>query len=161
MLILFLLNRYLGWYGEFHREFNSLKDNARLYHLVGLSDYNTALASSDPSNYTIVLRIETFEKESLYLAYNRQKGVNSETQEFGDKVTVVRAEGHYQSWVEAGLAPGQKYSRAIVEGSGKSLEIVVCDKVAGSPDYTVSISGRIKIIIPLPARFEQLPFCYE
>ena len=42
---------------------------------------------------------------------------------------------HYQ--VEAGLGPGQRYSRSIVNGSGLSLEIVVCENVAGSPDYAV------------------------
>ena len=39
--------------------------------------------------------------------------------------------------VEAGLGPGQRYSRSIVDGSGLSVEIVVCERVAGSPDYAV------------------------
>ena len=37
------------------------------------------------------------------LTYNRAKGVNSETKEFQDKVTVVRAEGRKQSWVSTNL----------------------------------------------------------
>lgn len=109
---------------------------------MGLSDYEEALTSANPEDYTVVLRIETFEEESLYLTYNRQKGVNSETKEFQDKVTVVRAEGRHQSWIEAGLSPGQKYSRAIVDGSGRSLEIVVCDRVDEGPDYAVSYASR-------------------
>eukprot|EP00956_Cyclotella_meneghiniana_P029363 scaffold70782_cov63-Cyclotella_meneghiniana.AAC.2 len=128
---------YLGWYSEFHSEFNPLETNSKLFHLVGLSDYNEALSSSDPSGYTIVLRIETFEKESLYLTYNRQKGANVGVKEFQDKVTVVRANGRKPSWAEAGLAPGQKYSRAIVDKSGRSIEIVMCERVFGSPDYAV------------------------
>jgi hypothetical protein len=58
-------NFYLGWYAEFHKEFNPLEQSSKLYHLVGLSDYDEALASPDASTYTIVLRVETFEEESL------------------------------------------------------------------------------------------------
>lgn len=55
--------RYLGWYSEFHQEFNPTEETSKLFRLIGLSDYNEALVSSDPSTYTIVLRIETFENE--------------------------------------------------------------------------------------------------
>ena len=138
-------NYYLGWYSEFHNEFNPLETNSKLFNLVGLSDYNEALSSSDPSLYTIVLRIETFEEESLYLTYNRQKGVNIDTKEFQDEVTVVRADGRRQSWSEAGLAPGQKFSTAIVDKSGRSIEIVMCERVSGSPDYAVSKRKMLNI----------------
>jgi hypothetical protein len=57
--------RYLGWYSEFHNEWDPVKETSKLFHLVGLADYNDALASSNPLAYTIVLRIETYEKESL------------------------------------------------------------------------------------------------
>eukprot|EP00804_Cyclotella_cryptica_P007729 CCRYP_001349-RA/>CCRYP_001349-RA protein AED:0.03 eAED:0.03 QI:702/0.83/0.76/1/0.83/0.84/13/138/1465 len=130
-------NFYLGWYAEFHQEFNPLEQPSKLYHLVGLSDYEEALSSPDPSAYTIVLHIETFEEESLYLTYNRQEKMNIDVKEFPNKVTVVRANGPQQSWVEAGLGSGQRYSRSIVDGSGLSVEIVVCELVAGSPDYAV------------------------
>ena len=102
-----------------------------------MSDYDEALASADPSLYTIVLRIETFETESLYLTYNRQEKMNIDVKEFQDKVTVVRANGRHQSWVEAGLEPGQRHSRSIIDGSGLALEIMVCERVSGSPDYAV------------------------
>jgi hypothetical protein len=128
---------YLGWFSEFHDEFNPLETNSKLFKLVGLSDYNEALSSADPSAYTIVLRIETFEAESLYLTYNRQKGVNINVKEFQDEVTVVKANGSKQSWAEAGLAPGQKFSTAIVDKSGRSIEVVMCERVSGSPDYAV------------------------
>lgn len=65
-------DRYLGWYSEFHYEFNPLVETSKLFHLVGLSDYNEALVSSDPSAYTIVLRIETFELENLCKSYQYQ-----------------------------------------------------------------------------------------
>eukprot|EP00804_Cyclotella_cryptica_P015542 CCRYP_003574-RC/>CCRYP_003574-RC protein AED:0.06 eAED:0.06 QI:113/1/1/1/0.8/0.75/16/1817/1111 len=130
-------NYYLGWYSEFYQEFNPVWETSKLYYLVGLTDYDEALASSEQSRYTIVLRIETFENESLYLGYNRAEKMNIDVKEFRDKVTVVRAEGQYQSWVEGGLGPGQRYSTPIVNGSGLSLEIVVCECVAGSPDYAV------------------------
>ena len=58
-------SHYLGWYEEFHQDFNPLEETSKLVKLVGLSDYNEALASSEPSEYTIVLRIETFEEESV------------------------------------------------------------------------------------------------
>lgn len=35
------------------------------------------------------------------LTYNRAKGVNLETKEFQDRVTVVRADGRKQSWVSS------------------------------------------------------------
>ncbi|KAL3777365.1 hypothetical protein HJC23_010169, partial [Cyclotella cryptica] len=72
------------------------------------------------------------------LTYNRQEKMNVDVKEFQNEVTVVRANGRSQSWVEAGLGPGQSYSRSIVDGSGLSLEIVVCERVAGTPDYAVS-----------------------
>lgn len=58
---------YLGWYSEFHQEFNPLEESSKLVKLVGLSDYNEALlsTSTEPSAYAIVLRIETFEEESV------------------------------------------------------------------------------------------------
>lgn len=56
---------YLGWYSEFHQEFNPLEESSKLVKLVGLSDYNEALLSSERSAYAIVLRIETFEEESV------------------------------------------------------------------------------------------------
>jgi hypothetical protein len=58
-------NYYLGWYSEFYQEFNPLLERSKLYYLVGLSDYDEALASLEQARYTIVLRIETFENESL------------------------------------------------------------------------------------------------
>ena len=51
--------------------------------------------------------------------------MNIDTKEFQDEVTVVRADGRHQSWSEAGLAPGQKFSTAIVDKSGRSIEIVM------------------------------------
>lgn len=56
---------YLGWYSEFHQNFDPLKESSKLYHLVGLSDYDEALTSSDPSTYTTVLRIKTYEDEKI------------------------------------------------------------------------------------------------
>lgn len=55
----------LGWYSEFHQQFDPVEESSKLFKLVGLSDYNEALAASDPSAFTIVLRIETFEQESI------------------------------------------------------------------------------------------------
>ena len=68
-------NFYLGWYAEFHKEFNPLEQPSKLFHLVGLSDYDEALVSSDPSKYTIVLRIETFEDESLCTNITRHESI--------------------------------------------------------------------------------------
>ena len=39
--------------------------------------------------------------------------------------------------VQTGLSPGQRYSRSIVERSGRALEILVCNQVMGTPDYAV------------------------
>ena len=150
-------NRYLGWYVELQEDFNPF-EQAKLYHLVGLSDYAEALAAS--SMYTIVLRIETFEEESLYLTYNRQKGVNIDVREFEDKVTVVRANGRHQSWVEAGLSPRQRYSKSIVDGSGMALEIVVCERVSGSPDYAVSVIDHENRTRTLAFYLTNFPRCY-
>ena len=61
----YYVTRYLGWYSELHQEFNPLDEKSKLFNLVGLSDYNEALTSPNSSSYTIVLRIEIFEDESL------------------------------------------------------------------------------------------------
>jgi hypothetical protein len=121
----------------------------------------------------IALFIWTNHDAFVDLAYNRQEKMNIDVKEFQNKVTVVRANGRQQSWVsvfmcsstvigrisspsllnlhyqvEAGLGPGQRYSRSIVNGSGLSLEIVVCENVAGSPDYAVwlhNIDSQFKL----------------
>jgi hypothetical protein len=52
-----------------------LEQSSKLFNLVGLSDYDEALASSDMSKYTIVLRIETFEEESLCKYFTRHESL--------------------------------------------------------------------------------------
>lgn len=58
---------YLDWYSELHQEFDPSKDTARLYNLVGLADYDEALAASvgAPDSYSVVLRIVTYESDSI------------------------------------------------------------------------------------------------
>jgi hypothetical protein len=56
--------------------------------------------------------------------------------------------------VEAGLGPGQRYFRSVVDGSGLSVEIVVCERIAGSPDYAV----RIKVLTHLKIRLTLMSY---
>lgn len=68
--------------------------------------------------------------------------MNIDVKEFQDKVTVTRSNGSGQSWVEAGLDPGQKFRVPLVVGSGMMLEILACDRAFGAPD-TLSVSIHV------------------
>ena len=127
-------SHWLGWYEEYHQYLDPYETPSKLVQLVGLADYDEAMVSGDPSSQAIVLKIDMYESQNLYLTYNRAEKVNAEVQEFQDMITITRSNGPGQSWVETGLIPGQKYSVEFISGSGMVLEITACDRDTGTPD---------------------------
>ncbi len=58
--------RYLNWYTELYQDFDVLKNPASVYKLVGLADYDEALTvSASDTLYAVVLKIDTYESDSL------------------------------------------------------------------------------------------------
>ena len=103
----------LGWYSD--KSYEVSPQNGKFTaHLDAFVDYNSVQA-----NEYVLLKVDT-----KYVIYNKQKGINSETQEFADKVTVTdMAEEGELSYVLAYLDAGQKYSYS---GSNGNVVIEVC-----------------------------------
>ena len=68
----------LGWYAERSAEIN-LEDYKITLNLDAFVDYNSV-----PSNEYVLLKVDT-----KYIIYNKQKGINSETQDFQNQVTIT------------------------------------------------------------------------
>lgn len=103
----------LGWYAD--KSYEVLPENGKFTaHLDAFVDYNAI-----PANEYALLKVGT-----KYVIYNRQKGMNSETQEFANKVTVtdMASEGEL-SYVVAYLDAGKTYS---FSGSTGNVVIEVC-----------------------------------
>eukprot|EP00584_Thalassiosira_punctigera_P006714 CAMPEP_0172541554 /NCGR_PEP_ID=MMETSP1067-20121228/12345_1 /TAXON_ID=265564 ORGANISM="Thalassiosira punctigera, Strain Tpunct2005C2" /NCGR_SAMPLE_ID=MMETSP1067 /ASSEMBLY_ACC=CAM_ASM_000444 /LENGTH=1422 /DNA_ID=CAMNT_0013327621 /DNA_START=40 /DNA_END=4309 /DNA_ORIENTATION=+ len=131
---------WIGWYNERHMTMDPTKTPSKLVELVGLADYNETMRYGDAETQAVVLRIDMYEDKSIYLIYNRQAKINAGVPEHENKVTITHAEGPGDSELLATLNPGQRYHVPVVVGSGMMLEIVACDRAAGTPDtFTVSI----------------------
>lgn len=80
---------------------------------------------------TVILKINDFWSEDFYVAFNRQTGINADTQEAWDQVTVVKAGGeglfYYESDLMAKLNSGENYtiSELFTDSDGNYLTIVV------------------------------------
>ena len=82
----------LGWYDDKVQSIDFQADNELSHYfkgkLIGVADYGEST-----EEHTVVLKIESTSPESLYLTYNRKKGINKDTGEAGDSVTVTESEG--------------------------------------------------------------------
>ena len=82
----------LGWYDDKVQSIDFQADNELSHYfkgkLIGVVDYGKST-----EEHTVVLKIESTSPESLYLTYNRKKGINKDTGEAGDSVTVTESEG--------------------------------------------------------------------
>ena len=103
-------NYQLGWYADKVATINSIDNIGRLeFKLNGVSDYkrnNDAL---------IVLRLNQISKDQdFYIGYNRAEGINKDTEEDRNMVTIIRKEygapdQYSQSTKVASLQPGERF----------------------------------------------------
>ena len=118
----------LGWYAEKSAEIKPDKNKMTL-NLDAFVDYNSV-----PSNEYVLLKVGT-----MYVIYNKQKGINSETQEFGNQVTITEmATEHDFSHAVGNLISGQKYSFTY-QGATAAIEMCSTENYGGVDKATVSV----------------------
>jgi len=116
-------NWQLGWYSD-----QTLTNNPRnhpamqTFVLNGISDYN-----ANP-NALVVLRLEQLSLGSdFYIGYNRKNGINADTREDGDMVTVLRKDSGPdelgKSWKIGSLYPGMSLEIPDFNGEGGAIMI--------------------------------------
>jgi hypothetical protein len=123
-------NRHLGWYGSRRLTIDPGRDDPRLVRLAAFVDYDK---TSD--NETVLVKI----MDSVYLQYNRAKGINRGTGEKRNQV-IITQEREDGTETLAGLLVGESFT--IPAGSKGEKEVVIeaCDKVPGErrgPDVMV------------------------
>ncbi len=129
----------LGWYNDKSLSFNPLNQNnpVRRVTLNGVVDYG-----KNP-NALITVRLEETNKASdYYIGYNRKAGLNSQTSENADMVTISRKDGapdHASfSWKVASLIPGNSFIIDNFNGQRK-VEIIFVGKSNDLRDAVVDI----------------------
>lgn len=94
------------------------------FNIVGVADYKNT-----PQGHFIVVKLETGTDKDYFLGLNTAKGVNANTVEARNQVTVVQAGGNGESFaksdMKAHLYQGQSYTIWNFGSSGKPLEIKV------------------------------------
>eukprot|EP00532_Pseudo-nitzschia_australis_P020175 CAMPEP_0168299850 /NCGR_PEP_ID=MMETSP0142_2-20121227/28369_1 /TAXON_ID=44445 /ORGANISM="Pseudo-nitzschia australis, Strain 10249 10 AB" /LENGTH=745 /DNA_ID=CAMNT_0008249651 /DNA_START=212 /DNA_END=2446 /DNA_ORIENTATION=+ len=139
-------NYQLGWYNEKVQDYNPLahKDAVRTFTMNGVSDYRRTI--KDESK-TIVVRLEMPDMiQDYYIGYNRKDGINRDTIEDEDKITVVRKEAglpkeYGASSKNAALSIGQSY---VIENfndeKGRSIEIKYAGNTNDGLDAIVTVT---------------------
>jgi hypothetical protein len=104
---------------------------------VGVAYYN-----NNPSNYPIMLKLETGDGSDYFVSFNRARGINSEVQQATDQVTIYQVDAgdgvkYSTSRLKAALRAGRS---ATIENwrrrRGMDLTIKVHNiKTSSSPGY--------------------------
>eukprot|EP00548_Thalassiothrix_antarctica_P009548 CAMPEP_0194158756 /NCGR_PEP_ID=MMETSP0152-20130528/77447_1 /TAXON_ID=1049557 /ORGANISM="Thalassiothrix antarctica, Strain L6-D1" /LENGTH=1354 /DNA_ID=CAMNT_0038868245 /DNA_START=102 /DNA_END=4166 /DNA_ORIENTATION=+ len=122
---------YTGWYSEPGKEgyedlsFFSTPGELWIGKLVGIDDYLYGIF--DENQHRVVTKIG----ESLYMMYNRKKGVNNDVKEYDDTVVII------QQWEESGRSQvlasldetNSIYTYPNYIGDSYDLVVKVCDIV--------------------------------
>ena len=109
-------------------------DGVRTVQLIGLSDYQSA-----SQNHVVVLRIG----RNFFVGFNRKSGINANTREFGDQVTIHYWEGYEDtgrggvSDLLAHLNQGESYTTENWE-----LSVVEIDLNSNPAVAKISLSNR-------------------
>ena len=122
------LHFFLRWYArEYIRVFNSGISGGTSWkgRLIGVTDYE-----NNPSNHPIVVKLETGTKSDYFVGFNRATGVNSDNQQFSDRVTVTKVaagdgKGYSQSYIKSSLKGGRSFTLDGWRNSGMDLVIKV------------------------------------
>lgn len=89
--------------------------------MIGINDY-----SISTSAYTLVVEIKTPDPntQSHFVMFNKVEGINLNTGEAQNQVTVVKGAASTESWLEKKIAPGGSHSFPDFY-NGRALEITV------------------------------------
>lgn len=117
-------NYQLGWYNDKVKTIDPLSfdldiDAHRDYTLNGVADYKK---NNDSKNPLVVLRLEqTGSVQDYYVGFNRATGINEDTKEDANAITIVRKDvgspyTYGQSTKMARVMPGESYTIANFNG---------------------------------------------
>ena len=131
---------YFGWYSDRHTDVTPTS-SSRILNMLSIDDYLNGQATAK-DQYTVA-RIKGGNEVDLFIMYNRAEGINSQVPGHKDHVTLVSQRGESQrSILEAGLSVDEsdetlpsRWSKSNWNGSGNTLVIQLCQRVAGEPDY--------------------------
>eukprot|EP00536_Pseudo-nitzschia_multiseries_P018009 jgi/Psemu1/53707/gm1.53707_g len=103
-------NYQLGWYEDKIVDYNPLGKQTRTVVLNGVADY-----TKNPSAIVAVRLDQPNKVQDYYIGYNRKTGINQDTAEDADKVTILRKElgtpkQYGKSTKVAALSPGMEYT---------------------------------------------------
>lgn len=104
--------------------------------IIGIADYQ-----NNRNARPVVVKVESGTLSDIFLGFNRAKGVNLQTAQYQNQVTVIEAGndgvGYSQSYVKAALSTGESYTLAKNwRGSGLPLTITVNDiDINANPGY--------------------------
>ncbi|KAL9181023.1 hypothetical protein ACHAXT_009828 [Thalassiosira profunda] len=128
-----------GWFSNGYdvAVWNSDRDsNQWSRKLIGIADYE-----NNPDARPIVAKLESGGPKDLFLGFNRARGINRQTDQARDRVTVVEQGGdglgYSQSFLKAILSPGDPtYTVPNWRGSGEDLKIEVKEiNLGANPAY--------------------------
>ena len=113
----------LGWFSQFHVDIElttPISPWTRTVNLVGQSERDNANISQDD----MIIRIFGFGGTDYYVSYNRKTGINSGSQEGGNRVLVHSRKagiGYGTSTLLAKLNSGGAHTVSNYDGSGADL----------------------------------------
>jgi len=136
----------LGWYDDQVATINPLDGQGRReYTLNGVDDYGR------DSGNLIVLRLrQTSLDQDYYIGYNKATGINRNSGEDQDSVTVIRKEygapdQYGQSTKLAGLSPGQRALITDYNGSGRTVQVAFTGITAEGDAHVVVMEGDTEV----------------
>jgi len=113
----------IGWYNDSRLSIKP-KDGLWSGTIIGVADYG-----NNPSNHPVVIRIETDTFTDQFITFNRAAGINIETKEAKNEVTIVETgnngEWYSQSFLMATLEQGQSYTYMNWANTGENLVVDV------------------------------------
>ena len=118
--------------------------------LYGITDFSNA------ASLTVLIKINDVSSTDYYIAFNRQSGINSGTQEYGNQVTVTRQGAEGTSYATSELVAKLGAGRATWSGvvGGKNMLVTVLSiNLVSSPVFArvrISEGGRSCRTVPLP-----------
>jgi hypothetical protein len=113
---------FFGWYNDKQYKFNPATDGDAVFKLSTFVDFPTA-SSTEPVNVVIA--------GSYYLQYNMASGMNVETKEKQNQVTIVQSSSTGTSLL-AGLDVANEWTVSNFQGTGRTLVVRACARTTGS-----------------------------
>lgn len=125
----------LGWYADKHEIVTPLSTPSWSGTLVGIAEYDIA-----GENNHVLVKLETGTEIDYYMNFNRQTGINSETQQSGDQVLITEQGGNGEAYssskLHAELSRRGDYTIENFGGSGLPVTITVNSiDTATTPGY--------------------------